>query len=106
MMISNLFEHLPEDLSLEVFESIVESDKVRIERIVSKGHSSPADFWYDQDKNEWVLLLKGRAEIRFLEDNKSVVLNSGDYLNIPAHVKHRVDSTPPNEETIWLAVFY
>ncbi len=104
--IKNIFGHLPEDLSLEVFETILNSSKVKLERIVSKGHSSPDGFWYDQDENEWVLLLQGRAEIKFFEEDKNIILKSGDYFNIPAHVKHRVEWTSPNEETIWLALFY
>ena len=33
----------------------------KIERIVSRGHASPEDFWYDQEENEWVMVVKGTA---------------------------------------------
>ena len=77
---------------------------MRIERIVSQGHSSPHGFWYDQDQNEWVVLLKGAARLEF-EDEK-VELRHRDFINIPAHRKHRVDWTTPDEPTVWLGVRY
>lgn len=103
--IKNIFKGIKKDLPEELFETISETDEVKIERIVSRGHSSPEDFWYDQDKNEFVVLLKGEAKLLF-EDNKEVTLKPGDYLTIPAHVKHRIKWTSPDEDTIWLAVFY
>jgi cupin 2 domain-containing protein len=104
--VKNIFTALPEDLTLEVFETLLSNDNIKLERIVSKGNSSPKDFWYDQDENEWVLILKGSACIKFFDPVKEVVLKTGDYLHIPAQVKHRVEWTSPNEETIWLALFY
>jgi cupin 2 domain-containing protein len=77
---------------------------LRIEQIVSRGHSSPEGFWYDQSEDEWVMVLKGSAKLSF--DNGSIDLNPGDHINIRAHQKHRVDWTNPAENTIWLAVFY
>ncbi len=62
-MTSNLFANLPKDLPEEIFETILESDQLRIERIVSLGQSSPEGLWYDQDQNEWVILLKGAAKL-------------------------------------------
>lgn len=94
------YNSLPE----EVFETIVDNASVRIERIVSQGHKSPDDFWYNQAQNEWVLVIQGSAKIQFEE--KVISLNKGDYLNIPAHVRHRVLKTDSNELTIWLAIFY
>ncbi len=82
-----------------------DGDGIRIERIISKGHSSPQSGWYDQDKNEWVLLLKGEAVLLFA-DESSANLKSGDFINIPAHKKHKVEWTDPDTETIWLAVHY
>lgn len=101
----NIFSNIPENIPDEIFEKIISNDKMKIERIVSKGQSSPKDFWYDQGQNEWVLLLKGKAKLQFDHD-ETVVLREGDYINIPAHKKHRVEWTDPNEETIWLAIFY
>jgi cupin 2 domain-containing protein len=77
---------------------------VRIERIVSHGHSSPPDFWYDQQQAEWVVVLKGAARIEFAD--RMVEMRSGDFVAIPAHTRHRVDWTTPDQPTIWLAVHY
>lgn len=101
---ANLFENIPTELKDERFEDILTSKNVKIERIVSKGHSSPKSGWYDQEKDEWVLVLQGEAIIAF--ENKEVRLMAGNYLNIPAHVKHKVAWTLPDKETIWLAVHY
>lgn len=102
----NLLENIPAELPAEVFEDIVNTSTVRIERIISKGHTTPADEWYDQDEHEWVLVLKGEARIRFEENNHEVHLKEGDYLNILAHQRHQVLWTVPGQETVWLAVFY
>lgn len=102
---TNIFDSLPKNLSSEVFEDIVRSSTMRIERIVSKGHSSPDTGWYDQDENEWVMVIEGKASLEF-DDGSKCDLSAGDYINIPAHVKHRVAWTDPNEITVWLAVFY
>lgn len=101
----NIFAAVPDDLQSEIFEKLVESNDVSIERIVSKGHKSPETGWYDQARNEWVLLLKGKAILLF-DDETSVTLSAGDYINIAAHKKHKVEWTDPELETIWLAVFY
>ena len=104
MTMPNIFSDLPADLPEELVEVILQSNSVRIERIVAQGHASPPDFWYDQDENEWVLLMQGAARLRF---NDAVIeMKPGDFINIPAHRKHRVDSTAPDEITIWLALFY
>jgi cupin 2 domain-containing protein len=88
----------------ELITALLEMANVRIERIVSQGHASPADFWYDQGQSEWVVLLKGAARLRF--EDAAVDMRPGDFLNIPAHKRHRVDWTTPDEPTIWLAVHY
>ena len=103
---SNLFADLPQHLPNELFTTLLEAASVRIERIVSHGHASPPDFWYDQDQHEWVLVLKGTARLRFEGDEQPVKLKTGDFINIPAHKKHRVEWTTPEEPTIWLAVHY
>ena len=97
--------HTPTDLPPEVFETLLDNEHLKIERIVSKGHTSPESGWYDQAQHEWVILLEGAATITF-EDGKETNLDKGDYLNIPAHAKHKVSWTDPSRETIWLAVFY
>lgn len=102
---NNIFNAIPKNLKAEVFERLVESDAVRIERIISKGHKSPESGWYDQDENEWLIVLRGEAILLF-EDNSSLTMKEGDFINIPAHQKHKVKWTAPNIETIWLAIFY
>lgn len=100
----NLFANIPQTISEEVFQTILLSENFKIERIISKGQKSEKDFWYDQDQHEWVMVIKGEARLQF--QDKTLVLKPGDYINIPAHEKHRVDWTTPDEETIWLAIFY
>ncbi|MCB1985660.1 MAG: cupin domain-containing protein [Burkholderiales bacterium] len=95
----------PEKAEKEVFDVLVSSTAVSIERIISKGHRSPASGWYDQEKNEWVLLLRGRAELTF-QDQTTVRLEEGDFIHLPPHKKHRVSWTDPDKETFWLAVHY
>ena len=102
---SNIFELIPPTLKDELFEEIISKNGVKIERIVSFGHVTPEFEWYDQRSNEWVILLQGEAIISFLNED-DVRLVAGDYINIPAHKKHRVSWTKPNEESIWLAVHY
>ncbi|CAM2852274.1 cupin domain-containing protein [Moritella viscosa] len=102
---NNIFDSIPADLSSEVFEDLVSSEKVKIERIISKGHSSPDVGWYDQEQSEWVIVIAGSAIIDF-DDKPSITLKAGDYLNIPAHQKHKVAWTDPDVETVWLAVHY
>ena len=101
----NLLSRLPERLDDEVFESIFEASHVRVERIVSRGHTSPAEGWYDQEEHEWILVLEGAGTVRF-EEGGSVHLGKGDHLTIPAHSRHRVSWTDPERVTVWLAVFY
>ena len=104
-MVDNIFANIAKSLPEELFETLVKNQHVHIERIVSFGHKTAEDEWYDQQKSEWVMLLKGAAKIKF--ENSSVTeLKPGDYINIPAHKKHRVDWTDENNETVWLAVFY
>jgi len=105
-MPSNLFQHIPADLPAELVETLGQAEHVRIERIVSRGHASPPGFWYDQDWHEFVLLVSGRARLAFADGTPSVELGPGDWLEIKAHLCHRVDWTDPALETIWLAVHY
>mgnify|MGYP001827011466 CR=1 FL=1 len=101
----SIFDPVPDGSGEEVFEVLAQSDSVKIERIVSSGQSSPAEGWYDQAWNEWVIVLRGDASIQF-EDDVIVDLSEGDYIKIPARKRHRVVSTSATPETIWLAVHY
>lgn len=100
----NLFHNLPCAKDQEVIQTLLSHSTVRIERIVSQGQSAPETGWFDQAHDEWVLLVEGRALIRFHNQTEPVQLKTGDYLFIPAHVKHRVEWTPPYQLTVWLAI--
>lgn len=102
--LKNIFDGTPSQLPTEIVETLVSSKTCRVERIVSKGHASPRDFWYDQDQNEWVLVLQGAARLEF--EDAHLDLKRGDFVNIVAHHRHRVAWTDPAVETIWLAIFY
>lgn len=102
---ANLYDNVPAKLPKELVEVVVKNRHVCIERIVSTGHASPEGFWYDQIEHEWVVVLKGEARLRF-ENGESIHMTTGDHLHIPAHDKHRVEWTTPDEPTVWLAVFY
>lgn len=101
---NNLLSSLPANLPDELTETLVQARHVRIERIVSQGHASPPDFWYDQHESEFVLLLQGAARLRF--EDSEIEMKTGDWLVIPAHQRHRVEWTTPDERTVWLVVFH
>jgi cupin 2 domain-containing protein len=101
----NIYSSLPVQSENEQFEDLVRAKNLRIERIFSKGHTSPEEGWYDQIENEWVIVLDGSGIIQF-EDGTEITLRKGDYLNIPSRAKHKVTWTDPNNITVWLAVFY
>jgi len=101
----NIFSLLPDELEHESLEELLHHKNIKIERIVSRGHTSPENSWYDQKENEWVIVLEGSGSILF-ESGAEVNLKKGDYLNIPAHTRHKVTWTDPNNLTIWLAIHY
>ena len=88
----------------EIFEELLRASSFRVERIVSSGQASPSGFWYDQEEDEWVALLQGQAVLEF-EDGAVQNLRKGDWLFLPAHMRHRVASTSKEPPCIWLAVF-
>jgi len=106
MKANNIHSGIPNNIPEELFETLINSKNIKIERIISKGHKTPKGQWYDQDWNEFVILIKGRAAILFESNSVEIFLESGDYLDIPAHKKHRVEWTDEYVETIWLAVHY
>ncbi len=105
-MPENIFSSLFEATTDEWIETLLQGKNFRLERIVSHGQISPDNFWYDQDHPEWVILLAGGARLLFANQNKEIELHPGDYLNIPAHQKHRVSWTDPDQSSVWLAVHY
>lgn len=101
MATRNLLQHLPPAGREEIFEEILRRPGVRLERIISDGQSSPPGFWYEQDYDEWVILLQGEARLEYA-DGQLIDLSVGDSLLIPAGCPHRVAYTAPR--TIWLAL--
>ena len=104
MQRDNIYADIPDILPDEVVETLINSGNVRIERIVSCGQSTPEGEWYDQDQDEWVLLLIGSAGLMFESEDRARTLRPGDYVMIPAHCRHRVAWTDSQEKTVWLAV--
>ena len=106
MKAENLLDNLPADLPEELFTTLLQTDGLRVERIVSQGQVSPRGFWYDQSEHELVIVLAGSAAVQFEGDAEPVEMRRGSYLNIPAHARHRIAWTDPNENTVWLAIHY
>ncbi len=106
MDIRNIFSDIQKQAPDEVLETVLQTGQFKIERIISHGHATTEGEWYDQDRNEWVLVLKGNAGLQFEGNDKTVIMKTGDYLNIPPHKKHRVEWTDPEEETVWLTIHY
>lgn len=102
----NLFANLPALSDNEVFTELLTQPGLRIERIVSTGQCSPDGFWYDQEMDEWVLLLQGAAQLRREIDTDAVSMLAGDHLYLPAGCRHRVDWTAPDQTTVWLAIHF
>ena len=105
----NLWRNLPAPGAAEDIGILLRRPGVRIERIVSQAHASPPGFWYDQDEDEFVLLVSGAATLSIrngADETRTVHLGSGDWLHLPAHCAHRVEATAPEQPTLWLAVFF
>jgi cupin 2 domain-containing protein len=102
---NNIFD-LPKQLPpKELFETLLDNGQVLIERIVSTGQTTPEGEWYNQDRNEWLMVLQGEGEISY-EDGSRIKLITGDYLYIPAYQKHRVEYTSVAPPCIWLTLFF
>ena len=102
----NLLAGLPVARGGEHFEPLVERDGVRVERIVSHGQATPEGEWYDQEWDEWVLLVAGRAGLHIEGEATPRELGPGDYIHLPARCRHRVTWTDPDGPTVWLAVHW
>jgi len=105
-MIHNLFTQVTQASDSEVFETLLQTEAFKLERVVSTGQATPPGQWYDQDGDEWVVLLSGSAGLLFDGERDIRVLQPGDYLYIPAHTRHRVEWTETGVETVWLALHY
>jgi cupin 2 domain-containing protein len=103
---SNLFADLPRRLGTEQFDVLVASGRTRLERIISTAHATPAGRWDKQTTNEWVVVLRGSAGLRFEGTDAVTVLREGDHLVIPAQLRHRVEWTDVSQPTVWLALHF
>lgn len=99
-----LLDDLPSAEAGEVLDTLLARDGVRIERIVSHGQATPDGEWYDQDTDEWVMVLRGAARLRLEDEGAACALGPGEFLFLAAHCRYGVDWTSPNEPTAWLAV--
>ena len=104
--VQSLFAAVSSDLPEEQLSTLLQTENFRLGRIVSTGQTTSEGEWYDQEENEWVLVLQGSAEIRFEEGDVTRTLSPGEYLQISAHVRHRVEWTDPDQPTIWLVLHY
>jgi cupin 2 domain-containing protein len=102
---NNLLTNLLVNTKDEQFEDLLHGGNFRLERIVSNGQATPPGQWCDQSTDEWVLLA-GAARLTFEKSGRVDELLPGDYVNIPAHQRHRVEWTDPNNSTVWLAIHY
>ncbi len=101
----NIFQLQPDEChqEKELFQTISDNENIRIEKIISNGQTTPEGFWYNQDRDEWVILLQGEAKLKF-ENDTIIKMKKGDYLLIPAHCRHRVVRTSKQPHCIWLAI--
>ncbi len=102
----NIFSALAPGAPEEEITALLTTPHFRFESIVSRGHTTPEGAWYDQDWTEWVVVVKGTAELLFEHESAPRVLAPGDYVEIPPHARHRVTATSLHEETVWLALHY
>jgi cupin 2 domain-containing protein len=106
MKINNLFTPIPQPSTEERFEKLLNTSHLTLEKIVSTGQATPPGQWYDQEQDEWVILLSGSAGLLFEAENTPHELHPGDYVHIPAHLRHRVEWTDSSQPTVWLALHY
>ncbi|MBY5982272.1 cupin domain-containing protein [Ferrimonas balearica] len=88
----------------EWFDGLVQTPNARIERILSHGQVTPQGQWYDQAEDEFVVLIQGAAQLQIEGESQPRQLMAGDWLLLPAHCRHRVVWTDPNQPSLWLAL--
>ncbi|MGZ8095103.1 MAG: cupin domain-containing protein [Methylosarcina sp.] len=100
----NIFTNIPDQLKDEFFDTILKRKNLHVERIISRGHSTPPGQWYDQAWDEWILLIQGQATLLYEKNTQIISMTAGDHLLIPARTRHRVEWSHPEMDTIWLAI--
>jgi cupin 2 domain-containing protein len=106
MKLSNIFSEIPYFTLDEISETLLKTEAFKLERIVSSGQRTPEGEWYDQDTDEWVILLSGSAGLLFEDEEEVFIMNAGGYVHIAPHQRHRVEWTDPEEKTVWLALHF
>jgi cupin 2 domain-containing protein len=103
----SLWQNLPtQPRAEEMFDALVERSGLRVERIVSTGQTTPEGEWYDQERDEFVLVVAGAARLRIEGEAEDRALDEGDWIVLPAHCRHRVTWTREDPPTIWLAIHF
>ena len=102
----NIFDQLPDKSADEIFETLIGNGDFQLERIISTGQATPKGEWLESDRDEWVVLLKGGAGLLIEGAGDVCQMKPGDHINIPANVRHRVEWTESEGQTVWLALYY
>lgn len=111
--VKNIFSELPSAQKDEVFDILLKQKNIKIERITSLGQATPKGKWLREKTDEWVIVLQGKAKLKFAENpalckpkGLPYALNKGDYIFIPAGTPHRVEWSDPKQKTVWLAIHF
>lgn len=98
----NIYDNIEIASKEEVITPLLQHKNVTIERIVSSGQVTPEDKPYQQQHDEWVIVLQGEAILKL--ENRQITLNAGDSLLIPQNIRHWVTYTSTEPKVIWLVV--
>jgi len=105
LKLGNIYAKIPAIKDKEIFQTLLINKKLKIERIISQGQVTEKGKWLKESRDEWVIVLKGAAKLRFRKESRLIKLKAGDYVLIPANTSHCVEWTSPRQKTIWLAVY-
>lgn len=103
-IMKSMLTDLPADKAQEHFEELLTRPGVKLERIVTYGQATPLGEWYDQAWDEWVMVVQGEAKLLLELGDQLLHMKPGDHVMLPAHCRHRVEWTPDDQTTIWLAL--
>jgi len=98
---NNIFTPNRDNTKNEHFDTLLLTKNIHIEKITSHGQTS--EQWYEQDGDEWVVLIEGEGRLLF-EDGSELTLQKGEHVHIPKRQKHKVIYT--SEPAIWLAIHF
>jgi len=95
----NIYEIAKPREDNESFVTLHETPTLKIEAIRSRL-THPGEL-YDQEEDEWVLLIRGTAELE-VEGNIRR-LKEGDCFFLQRHTRHRVLKT--SDDALWIGIF-